>query len=178
MARLASAAAAALATGGAALLLTSCSSAYLPCPAAKVLREAASVTVFPPGQQPSPQNVQYVGHIDDAKLSCSYDPDTQSKLSVVLGVQVSAERPPASKVPAADLHYFVAIVNLRGEVLAKREFPLKLDFPENGAVVSKVDEVREFIPLTYPDNGGSLQIWTGFQLNDAELQYNRAHLGG
>ena len=167
-----------LAAVAAALTLAGCSAPTLPCPAAKVLREAASVTSFAPGQPPGPQTVRYVGSINDAKLSCSYDPTTQEKLTVLLGVQISAERPPASKVAAAELRYFVAIVNLRGEVLAKREFPLELAFPSGGTTVSKVEEIHEFIPLKYPENGGNLQIWTGFQLNDAELQYNRSHLGG
>ena len=167
-----------LAAVAAALALAGCAQPTLPCPAAKILREAASVTSFAPGQPPARETVQYVGSISDAKLSCSYDPNTQERLTVVLGVQIAAERPPASKVAAAELRYFVAIVNLKGEVLAKREFPLQLAFPPGGTTVSKVEEIHEFIPLKYPENGGSLQIWTGFQLNDAELQYNRAHLGG
>jgi hypothetical protein len=54
---------------------------------------------------------------------------------------------------------------------------LELAFPPGATTVSKVEEVKEFIPVKYPQNGGSLQIWTGFQLNDAELQYNRQHFG-
>ena len=96
---------------------------------------------------------------------------------MLLGVQIAAQRPQAAGVAAADLRYFVAIVNLEGEVLAKREFALELAFPPGATTVSKVEEVKEFIPVKYPQNGGSLQIWTGFQLNDAELQYNRQHFG-
>ena len=160
------------------LLLADCSPPTLPCPAAKILREASSVTRFAPGQPPSPQSVQYVGSVNAAKLTCSYDPSTQERLSVALGVQITAERPQGSSLPAADLRYFIAIVNLEGELLAKREFPLQLAFPPGATTVTKVEETRENIPLKYPQNGGSLQIWTGFQLDEAELKYNREHFGG
>lgn len=167
-----------LALAAAACLLAACSAPTLPCPTAKILREAATVTRLAPGQPSSPESVQFVGSITEAKLSCSYDPTTYEKLTVVLGVQIAAQRPQAAGVAAADLRYFVAIVNLEGEVLGKREFPVELAFPEGATTASKVEETREYIPLKYPQNGGSLQIWTGFQLNEAELQYNRQHFGG
>jgi len=168
----------ALALAAAALLLADCSPPTLPCPTAKILREASSVTRFAPGQPPSPQSVAFVGSVNDAKLTCSYDPTTYERLSVTLGIQIVASRPQGSSVPAADLRYFVAIVNLEGELLAKKEFPLQLAFPAGATTVSTVEETREYIPLKYPQNGGSLQIWTGFQLNDNELKYNREHFGG
>lgn len=150
----------------------------LPCPATKILRDASQVTHFAPGQAPNPKAVQYVGEVAETKISCSYDPRTYERLDVALGVKFAAERNPAMPVDAAELRYFVAIVNLEGKVLAKKEFPLRLVFPRGSNRVSKVEEIDQTIPLTYPQNGGSLQIWVGFQLSDAELQYNRAHMGG
>lgn len=164
-----------LAALGLALGLAGCSGRTLPCPAVNVLREASSVTKFTPGQPADPRNAQYVGQVADAKLSCSYDPQTFERLEVALGVQIVAERNQALQIPAAELQYFVAIVDLQGTVLAKREFPLRLPFPGGSAKASKVEEIREIIPLKYPQNGGSLQVWVGFQLSDAELEYNRAH---
>ncbi len=167
-----------LALAGALAALAACSAKTLPCPTAKILRDAASVTVFAPGQPADAKAVQYVGNISQAKLSCSYDVSTLERLEVALGVQVTAERPPASTAAAADLRYFVAIVNLEGEVLAKKEFPLSLAFPKGGTSASTVDESRQIIPLKYPQNGGSVEIWVGFQLSPEELDYNRKHLGG
>jgi hypothetical protein len=166
-----------LALLGALSILAGCAPNYLPCPSTQILREAASVTKFASNQPSGPTAVAYVGSIADAKLSCSYDVNTQSRLTVVLGVQVAAERNPNLRVDAADLKYFVAIVNLRGEVQAKKEFPLTLPFPPGSTVASKVERIDQTIPLKYPQNGGSLQVWVGFQLSDAELQYNRSHGG-
>lgn len=164
---------------GAAFALSACTvTTELPCPAPKILRDASELTRFAPGQPPSAQTVQYIGKVAETKLSCAYDAKTYERLDVVLGVKFTAERNPAIPIDAADLRYFVAIVNLQGTVLAKKEFPLHLVFPSGSNQVDKVEEIDQSIPLTYPQNGGSLQIWVGFQLSGAELQYNRAHIGG
>lgn len=143
-----------------------------------VLRDASQVVKFAPDASDDPRNVRYVGQIADAKLNCSYDPKTYERMDVAMGVEIQATRPPASDASTAELEYFVAIVNLEGEVLARKEFPLQLRFPTGKTEVSKIEEIRQIIPLKYPQNGGSLQIWVGFKLSDPELQYNRAHLGG
>ncbi len=143
-----------------------------------VLKDADQVVKFAPGQSAEPQNALYVGRIDQAKLNCTYDPNTYERLNVNLGVQITADRAPGRQVQAADLNYFVAIVNLQGELLARKEFPLHLQFSPGSNEVTKVDSIYQVIPLKYPQNGGSLQVWTGFVLSDAELQYNRAHGAG
>jgi len=96
---------------------------------------------------------------------------------VALGIQIEAQRTPTAKVDAAELRYFVAIVNLQGEILARQDFPLNLPFKPGQDTVSKVEQINQLVPLKYPQNGGSLQIWVGFQLSDAELQYNRQRYG-
>jgi hypothetical protein len=160
-----------------ALALAGCTAGQLPCPAAKILRDGDRVTKFMPGQPPGPQSVQYVGEIAAAKLSCSYDTHTYQRLDVALGIQITAQRNPAHPTPDADLRYFVAIVNLQGDLLAKQEFPLRVPFPPGSNDVTKVESILQTIPLTYPQNGGSLQVWVGFQLSDQELEYNRSHPG-
>lgn len=165
----------------AALLLSSalagCGQEALPCPDAKVLREADQVTKFAPGQDGNRQAVVYVGHIAQARLACSYDPKSYESMRVALGIQIDAERPPAAKVDAAELRYFVAIVNLQGQILARQDFPLSLPFKLGENSASTVEQINQFVPLKYPQNGGSMQVWVGFQLSDAELQYNRQRFG-
>ena len=128
------------------------------------------MTKFAPGQEGNRQAVQYVGQISDARLACSYDPKTYESMTVVLGVELEATRPPASQIDSADLHYFVAIVNLQGQILGRQDFPLRLPFKQGQNTVSKIEQIDQIIPLKYPQNGGSLQVWVGFQLSEAELQ--------
>lgn len=158
----------------AALALAGCQGSELPCPAAKILRDADEVTHFIPGQTPGPKSIQYLGQITAVKLACSYDPNTLERLDVALGVKIEAHRNAAAPVDRAALRYFVGIVNLEGQLLAKKEFPLTLAFPAGQNDVTKIEEISQTIPLSYPQNGGSLQIWVGFQLTDAQLEYNRA----
>jgi hypothetical protein len=147
----------------------------LPCPASLILRNAAQVTRFYPGRSETPENVRYVATVDEAKLNCSYDSESYQRIDVALGVKFDAQRPPGRPADVADLRYFVAIVNLEGQVLAKKDFPIRLDFPAGATVATKVDQVLQTIPVKYPQNGGSIQVWVGYQISDAELQYNRTH---
>ncbi|HYB09411.1 MAG TPA: hypothetical protein VEJ16_07055 [Alphaproteobacteria bacterium] len=157
--------------------LAGCGQEALPCPDAKILREADQVTKFAPGQDGNQQAITYIGHVAQARLNCSYDPKTYESMRVALGIQIEAQRTPTAKVDAAELRYFVAIVNLQGEILARQDFPLNLPFKPGQDTVSKVEQINQLVPLKYPQNGGSLQIWVGFQLSDAELQYNRQRYG-
>ncbi|HUC60816.1 MAG TPA: hypothetical protein VMF53_02560 [Alphaproteobacteria bacterium] len=147
----------------------------LPCPAAKILRDASQVTRFTPGAAENAANLRYVASIDDAKLNCTYDSSTYDKIDVALAVKFDATRPPGRPADTVELRYFVAIVNLQGEILAKKDFPLQLAFGAGATATSLVDSLRQTIPIKYPQNGGSLEIWVGYQLSPADLAYNRAH---
>jgi hypothetical protein len=148
----------------------------LPCPASQILRNAAQLTRFYPGRPETPENVRYVALVDQAKLNCTYDSDSYQRIDVALGVKFDAHRAPGLPADVADLRYFVAIVNLEGQVLAKKDFPIRLAFPAGATVATQVDQVLQTIPVKYPQNGGSIQVWVGYQISDAELQYNRTHL--
>ena len=167
------AAAVALATLGA---LAACQvTTELPCPAVKILRDASQVTRFRPGRPEDAADLRYVASVDEAKLNCTYDSQSYERIDVALAVKFDATRP--AKLPAdeADLRYFVAIVNLQGEILAKKDFPIRLDFAAGSTATSQVDSLRQTIPVKYPQNGGSLEVWVGYQLSAADLQFNRAH---
>jgi hypothetical protein len=157
--------------------LAGCGQEALPCPDAKVLRDADQVTKFAPGQDGNKQAVAYVGRVAQARLACSYDPKSYESMRVALGIQIEAQRAPAAKIDAAEFRYFVAIVNLQGEILARQEFPLRLSFKPGADTVSTIEQINQFVPLKYPQNGGSMQVWVGFELSDAELRYNRQRYG-
>ncbi len=158
-----------------ALELAGCGTPALPCPPAKVLRDTEHMVMIAPPGSANEGKIQYVGQIVDAKLNCSYDPNTYEKLTVVMGVQVTAARGPGDVSGEADFQYFVAIVNLEGQILGKKIFPLHIVFPPGQNEITKIEEIDERIPLKYPQNGGSLEIWTGFQLDNAQLEFNRQH---
>jgi hypothetical protein len=147
----------------------------LPCPGVKVLRDASQVTRFYPGRSEDAANLRYVATVDDAKLNCSYDSKTYERIDVALAVKFDATRPAKLAADQVELRYFVAIVNLQGEIMAKKDFPIRLDFASGATTATRVDSLRETIPVKYPQNGGSLEIWVGYQLAPADLDYNRAH---
>ncbi len=161
-----------------AFFLSACGAQFqLPCPPVRVLGQAKEVVKFAPGQPFTRENVAYRGEITDAKLTCQYDMESLEELEVALGIQMFAERGPADRTGAADLDYFVAILDRRGNVLAKETFNVTLPFEGDRDSVGKVEEIYQKIPLEYPQNGGSFEIWVGFQLSDEELEYIRRRRG-
>jgi hypothetical protein len=147
----------------------------LPCPAIKILRDASQVTRFYPGRSQDAANLRYVATVDDAKLNCTYDSNSYERINVALSVKFDATRPAKLSADRVELRYFVAIVNLQGEILAKKDFPIQLDFASGATAATQVDSLRQTIPVKYPQNGGSLEIWVGYQLAPADLDYNHAH---
>jgi hypothetical protein len=157
------------------LELAGCGTPALPCPPARVLRDTNRVVRLGEPGSPNADKIQFIGQINEAKLNCSYDPNTYERLTVAMGIQVTAARASAQAGDTADFQYFVAIVNLEGLVLGKKIFPFHASFPPGQNEVTRVEQIYQMIPLKYPQNGGSLEVWTGFQLSDAELKFNREH---
>jgi len=160
------------------LLLGACGAQFkLPCPPVNVLGQAREVVKFAPGANPEPANVRFRGEVTEAKLRCQYDMDSLEEMEVALGVAMVAERGPANRDGVAVLDYFVAILDRRGNVIAKEVFNTELRFENGRATAGTIEEIYQKIPLVYPQNGGSFEVWVGFQLSRDEIEFIRARRG-
>lgn len=98
--------------------------------------------------------------------------------TVVTNMQVGLHvvRGPASKVNFVNIPYFVAVV-YNGEIKSKKEFIAHIEF--DGGELQKITSTRN-IPITLPISrrihSDQYHIEIGFQLTQAQLDFNRAHL--
>jgi hypothetical protein len=162
-----------------ALILQSCGQvATKVCPRVGILNHASSVTKFAPTGPMSPKNAAYSVEMTDIKMECKYGGGTLSELEANVSVLVTARRGPKWQGGVGRAVYFVVVTDRSGTVLAKRTFPIRfelgnkvsLDFKEGSWMFVDLSQGKR-------TGGAAFEIWTGFQLTDNELRYNRARLG-
>ncbi|MHA1538730.1 MAG: hypothetical protein ACTSUD_14355 [Alphaproteobacteria bacterium] len=174
-----SAAGAILALLGVALFIAACGTIQTAvCPRVAVLNLASSVTKFAGGSQKQPGNALYRLEMTDISMTCKYSGGTLTSLEANVKVAVTARRGPKYTGGVGRVVYFVVVTDRSGAVLGKRTFPIRFDFrgrPE----ISFTEGSWMFVDLAARGGGGGAgyEIWTGFQLSDAELAYNRSRLG-
>ncbi|HUT47821.1 MAG TPA: hypothetical protein VM325_00645 [Alphaproteobacteria bacterium] len=162
-----------------ALILASCGTQQTKvCPRVAILNHASSITKFSPTGPMSPANAAYSIEMTDIKMLCKYGGGTLSELEANVEVLVTARRGPKWQGSGGGAVYFVIVTDRSGTVLAKRTFPIRFELGNKASL-----DFREgswmFVDLAQGKRtgGAAFEIWTGFQLTDDELRYNRARLG-
>ena len=140
------------------------------CPRVAVLDQASSLTRFAPGGG-APQDVLFKADITRVDTDCKYSGPGNTELEANLRLYITAERGPALQGNSVNAEYFVVVTDRGGVVLAKRTFPLRIDFG-NLQAVNLVEGTWQYFRLNR-GGGAGYEIWSGWQLNEAELQYNR-----
>lgn len=157
---------------GAALLLSSCSTEIQICPAAVILADAASKTVFRPGTSPDLTNVLYTVTLTNAETSCTYDKhtfNTDSNLTLTF----RATRAPSAEGARYSVPYFVA-VNQNEKLISKRAYTLVFEFAPGAATATITENPDD--TLIHIENGHlpwDYQLMSGMQLTDADIAFNK-----
>lgn len=141
------------------------------CPRVAVLAQASSLTKFAPGGT-GPNDVSVQAEMVGVEIDCLYRGDQSAELESNMAMEITARRGPAMRGQEIDVEYFVVITDRSGNVLTKRVFPLRLDFG-SGSTLRLKEHTWEQYQLRDGGSGSSYEIWTGFQLSDEELKYNR-----
>lgn len=148
------------------------------CPRVAVLNHASSVTKFAGGGKEEPANALYRLEMTDISMICKYGGGGLEELEANVKVAVTVLRGPKYTGGVGRVVYFVVVTDRSGAVLAKRTFPIRFDL-RGRAEISFTEGSWMFVNLSARGGGGGAgyEIWTGFQLSDAELAYNRRRLG-
>jgi hypothetical protein len=142
------------------------------CPRVAILADAGRVVKFREGAPETPENIVYAGRMTDVRITCKYRDQQLTEMEADVDVTMVLERGPALRGDAVQLAYFVAVTDRRGTVLQKREFPMRISFAGNAAVEHK-ETSWQFFRFRRGFSGLAYETWTGFQLADREVQYNR-----
>lgn len=142
------------------------------CPRIAILDQAGTITKFAPGTQ----NVMYTAEITNTQMKCEIEAPAMTQLTVEVNATFTFRRGPAMQGDVAEVPYFIVITDRRGNLLTKQEFKVRARLGNN-AQVQVTDGTWTLYRLARAGSGLSFETWLGFQLTDAELDYNRAQRG-
>jgi hypothetical protein len=171
------------AIGIAAAILAGCSSGddamTALCPGGGIVPDLNLLVRFREGPGRDVTDVVVQGKVADIRIDCDYPKGRNAKPGVAVDLQVAiaAERGPADRTRKASLPYFVAIVDRDRNIAQKFYFNAEFEWKDNRPVVGRTDRHELNIPLRSNFDGPSYQIFVGFQLDEAELDWNRKQRG-
>lgn len=162
-----------------ALVLAGCgifvSTVQPPCPSVVVLGDAQKVTIFRPGPGRDLTDVRFEGGIAALTPTCEYDDD--GFVDTDVAIDMSFQRGPAAEVNVGHYEYFIAITDGSDEIIAKRVFPIDVEFPEGARRVTVTEQVSQRIYFAPGDDGSRHRIFVGFQLTREQLEFGRDDSG-
>ena len=133
------------------------------CPSINILTDATRIT------QMAGDKIDLKAEIRDPALSCSVTGGTASSK---LSFWVKSAIAPTSEVAPRTVPYFVAII-ANGEVIAKEVFDLKLNFTNDRMLKVKESVAKIDIPIAAGTEAQDYGVTIGFQLTEAQAEYNR-----
>lgn len=149
------------------------------CPTGGIVPDANIVVRFRDGPGRDVTDVLVQGKVVDMKIDCEYPKGRNARpgVSVDLQIAIAAERGPADRARKASLPYFIAVVDRDRNIANKFYFNAEFEWKDNRPVVGRTDPHELNIPLRSNFDGPSYQILVGFQLDEAELAWNRKQRG-
>ena len=88
-------------------------------------------------------------------------------------IDISAQIGPASKGPSAQVNFFVAIIDSKKNIIAKKIFTSEVKFIDGGRRAGGREEVEQILFLNNGEIGSDYEVVVGLQLTKSQLQQNR-----
>ncbi len=143
------------------------------CPRVAVLSDAAHLAKYRDGPGRDLTDIIYEADLGRISGECVYRRDN-TRVTVGMKLLITARRGPADRDRVADLNYFVAVVDGKSNVLARREFESRVEFAAEQIQATTEEELEQIIPLKKDQPGSELEVFVGFKLTPEQLQRNRA----
>ncbi|MDX2221333.1 MAG: hypothetical protein SFV21_01215 [Rhodospirillaceae bacterium] len=155
-------------------VLSGCQSTILPpCPSVRVDSTTARLVQFRDGGGQTPADVAYEAQIVGYGGVCDFQDDG---VAIDMNIDLLVAAGPATAGGRADLYYFVAIPQYFPDTQGKRIFSVRASVPSQPGRRERLSErgIRVFIPLKESEPAAAYDVYLGFQLTQAQLDFNRA----
>jgi hypothetical protein len=165
------------ALAAAAAALSGCQSTILPpCPSVRVDSTTARLVQFRDGGGQTPADVAYEAQIVGYGGVCDFQDDG---VAIDMDLDLVVAAGPATRGGRAELYYFVAIPQYFPDTKGKRIFRTRATVPGQPGRRERLEEkgIRIFIPLKENEPAAAYDVYVGFQLTQAQLDFNRAQMG-
>ncbi len=155
------------------LLVSACGSLpeIVRCPDVRVPAETGNLTRFGAGDGRDITDVVMEAQFEEVRGECSVDDD---EVQVAALVKITARQGPASTAQQGQFSFFVAVTDLKRNILSRRSVPAAVDFSGNRSRVVYFERLKIDIPKAEEAAGEDFLIFIGFDLTREEVQFNRA----
>ena len=158
-----------------------------PCPYVKIPTLLSQVTQFGDGQARDATNVVFQSRIVDVASACEYSegkysglksaPTGRETMEVQLKIKFSTQRGPLAQGQTVNAKYLVAVTDIRDNILNRAEFPVQLKLGAGGQVLATEEEAWMLFKVA-DKSGSAYRIYTGFVLDQDQLEFNKSLIGG
>jgi len=148
-----------------------------PCPNALALYDAHRLVEFT-GEEFVYENVGFTAEILNVASLCQYNDRSASPIDMELGVRMAFGRGPAARGATHTYNLFIAVTRTDTAVIDRVTYPITVTFRPGQ---DRVEMVEEFAPVLIPratptTSGANFEVLVGFELTDAQLDFNRSGL--
>ena len=149
-----------------------------PCPRVSIVDELSSLSEFASPGNTSESNLISRVNLQQVESTCSFQND---QVSVDLKMAFESTLGEKAKVRATDkpffsYPFFVAVTDPKGIIMAKEVFSASMTYNKGEDSHNYYETMRQLIPIDRKSNAKRHQILLGFQLDPAQLKYNRANM--
>lgn len=156
-----------------AAILAACSAPTYVCPKPYILDQTGTLVRFAAAAAPSPQSLDFQADIEISSMTCEFKDELLTDLEVNMGLKFTAIRGPGNQSGEAEFQYFVAITDVRGNILNKKIFDFDMDLGEVGKPVSKPEKNWQKYRLLRGQSAQAYRVWAGFQMSGRDLDVVR-----
>jgi hypothetical protein len=150
------------------LLIAACSSDPPelggPCPSAALLQGAESTSIYVPGSDRRPEDLEIVIALNDLVSACQF---TGAGVDVALAFSLLAQRGPAYRPEPARLSYFVATVGPDRDIVDKQLLDAEVTVPAGQEATGMRETVTLRLPGVGEDEAARYRVYVGLQLDEA-----------
>ena len=140
------------------------------CPSVSLLKEAETITRYRKGTGRDLTDVLYEAKVLDIKSSCKY---LNERVRMEAIIDIVAKIGPASKGSSAQVPFFVAIIDSKKNIIAKRTFVSEAEFINGRRRAGVREEIDQILYLKKGEIGSDYEVVVGLQLTKNQLQHNR-----
>ncbi|MCW5745933.1 MAG: hypothetical protein KIT36_07020 [Alphaproteobacteria bacterium] len=144
------------------------------CPQAMRVQDAASLTRFRPGTGRDRTDVLFQADLGNIDVACGLH---RNRVDVDLTIEIVVAEGPALRERAANVGYFVRLIDPSGRVVQGRNFAADYKFAGNRTRAGSSEQLTLTIPLAEGQYGGGYTVAVGLLPTPEELEYNRRGSG-
>jgi len=143
------------------------------CPTPYILDQTGSLVRFAPGASLADANLDFRATMEIKSVRCKFRDELLTDLEVNMDIELIAIRGAGNTSGEASFEYFVAITDVRGNILNKEVFDVEMDLGAVGRPAVKTESIWQRYALLRGQSAQAYRVWYGFQLTDRDVEVMR-----